>query len=73
MTHTVAGDFTIHGETKRITFPAKIEVNGDDVHASTEFALNRQDFGVTYPGRPDDLVQDKVVLTVDFHASKPAS
>lgn len=73
MTHTVSGDFTIRGQTKRITFPVKIEINGDDVHASTEFALNRQDFGVAYPGRPDDLVQDKVVLTVDFHAAKPAS
>lgn len=71
MTHTVTGDFTIRGETKRVTFPALVEVKDDTVHAATEFALNRQDFKVTYPGRPDDLVQDKVLLTIDFHAPKP--
>ncbi len=73
MTHTVKGTFTIRGETKLVTFPARITLEGREVHASTEFALDRQDFAITYPGRPDDLVQDKVVLTVDFHAAKPQS
>lgn len=71
MTHTVKGDFTIHGKTKRTTFPAKVTMDGDKLSAETEFALNRQDFGVTYPGRPDDLVQDKVVLTVKLNAANP--
>ena len=73
MTHTVKGTFTIRGETKVITFPAKIESSESSVHASTTFALNRKDFGIVYPGRPDDLVQDKVVLTIDFQAAKPQS
>ena len=30
--------------------------------------INRQDFGVTYPGRKDDLIQDKVVMTVKLVA-----
>ncbi|MFT4628403.1 MAG: polyisoprenoid-binding protein YceI [Myxococcota bacterium] len=66
MTHTVQGTLTIRGQSKKITFPAKVEVSGDAVKASTEFVINRQDFGVTYPGRADDLVQDNVVLTISF-------
>jgi len=71
MTHTVKGTFTIRGETKLVTFPAKVELSEDALTAATEFALNRQDFKITYPGRPDDLVQDKVVLTVELKAAKP--
>ncbi len=73
MTHTVKGEFTIRGETKVVTFPAKIEVAGDSVTASTEFTLDRQDFKVTYPGRPDDLVQDTVVMTIELSAAKPSA
>ncbi len=39
--------------------------------AETEFALHRQDFGITYPGKKDDLIQDKVVMTVMIVAKKP--
>lgn len=70
MTHTVTGDLTIRGQTKRVTFPAKIAVDDKEVKASTEFVINRQDFKVTYPGKPDDLVQDNVVMTIDFVAPR---
>ena len=70
MTHTVAGDLTIRGKTKRLTFPAKIEVGDAEEKASTEFTINRQDFDVSYPGRADDLVQDNVVMTISFVAPK---
>ena len=69
-THTVTGDFTIRGKTKRVVFPAKIQVGEGEVTASTEFVLNRQDFGITYPGKPDDLVQDNVRLNIDFVAPR---
>ncbi|MEN0065813.1 MAG: YceI family protein [Myxococcota bacterium] len=71
MTHTIVGEFTIHGQTKKVTFPAKVAMEDNKVSAETEFALDRKDFGVVYPGRPDDLVQDKVVLTVNLAAAKP--
>lgn len=69
-THTVTGDLTIHGKTMRVTFPAAISVDATQVGAKTEFVINRQDFGVTYPGKPDDLVQDNVVLQVSFVAPR---
>jgi polyisoprenoid-binding protein YceI len=69
-THTVTGALTIRGKTKQVTFPATIAVNDGTATAKTEFVIDRQDFGVTYPGRPDDLVQDNVVLTIDFTAKQ---
>ncbi len=67
-THTVTGDLTLHGVTKAIRFPATIQVVRDEVRAQAEFAIDRQDFGVTYPGRPDDLIRDGVVIRFDIHA-----
>lgn len=69
-THTVEGDLTIRGVTKRVTFPATITVGASEVTANTEFVINRQDFGITYPGKADDLVQDNVVLTVNLVAPR---
>ncbi|MEQ1566667.1 MAG: YceI family protein [Myxococcota bacterium] len=69
-THTVTGDLTIHGKTLRVTFPATIAVGAAEVSAKTEFTIDRQDFGVTYPGRPDDLVKDNVVLKIDLVAPR---
>ena len=66
--HTVRGDLTIRGQTKRVTFPANIRVAEGTVRADTEFVIDRQDFGVTYPGRPDDLVQDNVLMQIEFVA-----
>jgi len=73
MTHTVTGTLTIRGTAKQVTFPAKVEMKGKKLAASTEFAIDRKDFGIVYPGRPDDLIQDKVVLTVELVASRPKS
>ena len=32
--------------------------------------IDRQDFEITYPGKPDDLIQDNVVLTLSFVAPR---
>ena len=54
-THTLTGNLTLHGVTKSISFPATISVGGDAVTASSEFSINRKDFGIVYPGKPDVL------------------
>jgi polyisoprenoid-binding protein YceI len=71
MTHTVTGEFSIRGTTKKITFPAKVAVAGTSVDASTEFVINRKDFGIVYPGKPDDLIKDNVKMTIQLVAAKP--
>jgi polyisoprenoid-binding protein YceI len=65
-THTVTGDLTIRGVTKRVAFPATIEVKEGDMKAKTEFVIDRQDFGVSFPGMPDDLIKDEVALTIEL-------
>jgi polyisoprenoid-binding protein YceI len=69
-THSVTGNLTIRGVTKQVTFPATITLHADKVEARTEFVINRQDFGVTYPGRADDLVQDNVAMQINFVAPR---
>ncbi|MCB9689349.1 MAG: YceI family protein [Alphaproteobacteria bacterium] len=71
-THQVTGDLTIHGTTKRVAFPATVAVGATEVTASTEFVIDRKDFGVVYPGKPDDLIKDNVVLKVRFTAPRGA-
>jgi polyisoprenoid-binding protein YceI len=71
MTHTVTGDLTMRGVTKSVTFPMKLEVSDDRVTGETEFAINRMDWNIAWPGAPDNLIQDKVVLTVKLVAPNP--
>ncbi|HEU4578526.1 MAG TPA: YceI family protein [Polyangiaceae bacterium] len=65
-THEITGDLTLHGVTQQITFPATIELGPEKVTGRAEIAINRQKFGVTYPGMPDDLIKDEVVLKPSF-------
>ncbi len=69
-THTVTGNFQIHGVTKSISFPATVKTSADAVDVDAEFAFNRKDFGIVYPGMPDDLIKDDVVLKLHFHAPR---
>ena len=69
-THTVTGNLELHGVTKSITFPAKVSVAGDQVSVDAEFAINRKDFSIVYPGAPDDLIKDDVLIKLSLHAKK---
>jgi polyisoprenoid-binding protein YceI len=68
-THTVTGNLTLHGVTKSISFPAKIAVSGDKATLESEFFINRKDFGITYPGKANDLIRDEVVIKLAVHGS----
>jgi polyisoprenoid-binding protein YceI len=69
-THTVTGNLTLHGVTKSVSFPASVKLSGDVVDANAELALNRKDFGIVYPGMPDDLIKDEVLLRLQLHGMK---
>jgi polyisoprenoid-binding protein YceI len=69
-THTVTGNLTLHGTTRSISFPAKIQVSGDSVRVNAEFAINRKDFGIVYPGMPDDLIKDSVLIQLNLGANR---
>lgn len=68
--YTVTGDFTLHGQTKSITFPAKITVTDADVAVESEFSINRKDFGIVYAGKTDDLIRDDVVIRLNLKSAR---
>ena len=73
MTHTVKGALSMRGVTNTVTVPMKLSVSDGSATGTAEFAINRQDWKIAYPGKPDDLIQDNVVITVDFVAEEPSS
>lgn len=70
---TIAGDLTLHGITKQITFPAAVQVNNDSVRVQANFSINRFDFEMKYPGKADDLIRKEVVLKIDATAAPSTS
>jgi len=44
-------------------------VSPDAVGLKAEFAINRRDFNINFPGMPNDLIRDQVVLMLDVKAT----
>lgn len=65
-THEVTGDLDLHGQKKSITFPATITVDERSAKGTAEFKINRKDFQIVYPGMPDDLIKDEVLLKLSL-------
>jgi polyisoprenoid-binding protein YceI len=57
----ITGKLTLHGVTKDITIPAKIEVTDGGLKLVSEFTLNRLDYGINYDPKK---VEPNVSLTV---------
>jgi polyisoprenoid-binding protein YceI len=68
--HTITGRLTLHGQTQTIAFPANVTVASDSVRATSEFSIDRTQFGMVYPGRADDLIRDRVVIKLDLTAPR---
>jgi polyisoprenoid-binding protein YceI len=68
--YTITGDFNLHGQTKSITFPARIAVTDADVAVDSEFSINRKDFGIVYAGKTDDLIRDDVVIRLNLKGAR---
>jgi polyisoprenoid-binding protein YceI len=64
--HVIRGDLTLHGITRQISFPATVSATEAKISAKAEFSIDRQDFGIAYPGMPDDLIRDLVVVKLSL-------
>ena len=69
-THTVTGNFQLHGVTKSITFPATITPDTDAINVESTFSINRKDFGVNYAGAANNLIRDEVVMSLHIKAER---
>jgi polyisoprenoid-binding protein YceI len=70
--YIVSGNFTLHGQTKNISFPATVNQSGDAVRIDAKFDINRKDFGIVYAGKADDLIRDEVVIELKLEAKPEA-
>ena len=70
---TVSGNLTIKDKTVNVTFPAKVEVTGNEVKMWSKFTINRQDWGLAYGtdgDAKDWMISKDVDLELNIVANK---
>ena len=70
-THMLRGTLDLHGVQKEVAIPVKAEQTADGVHATSEFTINRHDWGISYKGMADDLIKDNVLIKLDLSFPPP--
>ncbi len=71
-THKIEGNLTIRETTKSIAFGAKVNVSENSVEATTNFNINRKDWGIKYEGKKDDLIRDEINFDIQLKTEKPS-
>jgi polyisoprenoid-binding protein YceI len=67
VTHRVDGVLDFHGKRRPLSFPASIVVGEEAITVTASFDINRQNWGVVYPGKPDDLIRDDVQIKLNLN------
>jgi polyisoprenoid-binding protein YceI len=70
-THLLKGTLDLHGMQKEVSIPVKAEQTADGVRATSEFTINRHDWGISYKGMADDLIKDNVLMKLDLMFPPP--
>lgn len=65
----VTGELTLHGITKEVAIPATITVSDEKIVMASQFTINRKDYGIVYPGMPDNLIKDNVEIMLSIDAT----
>ncbi len=74
--YVIAGDLTIRGITKPISFLATIKQEEGSLHSTALFAVNRADWEVKYnsptffSGLGDKMIRDAITIDLDLKADK---
>lgn len=70
-THMLRGTLDLHGVQKEVVIPVKAEQTAEGVRATSEFTINRHDWGISYRGMADDLIKDNVLIKLDLMFPPP--
>lgn len=75
--HKITGDLTIKGISHEVSFPARISMNDQMIHAETdEFVLDRTRWGVNYKSKSifaeikDSFIRDEMKISLDIHFNR---
>jgi polyisoprenoid-binding protein YceI len=71
VTHELRGVLDLHGVKKEVTIPVVTSVTPDGVRTTSEFTINRHDWGISYKGAADDLIRDNVLMKLDLSFPPP--
>ena len=74
-THILSGNLTMRDSTLNVSFPASVNINGDNVSAQADFNIDRTRWGMNYkgPNNPADFfISKEVNIKVDLKATRPA-
>lgn len=67
----IAGNLTIKGISKNITFDADVaELTETTVKVKADFNIAREDWGLNYSGQQDDLISKEINFKVNLVANK---
>ena len=72
-THLLRGTLDLHGVTKEVTIPVTAQVTAAGARTTSEFTINRHDWGISYRGMADDLIKDNVLIRLDLAFPPPPS
>ena len=66
VTHDIVGVLDFHGRQRPLSFPASVIVGETATTVTATFDINRQNWGVAYPGSPDNLIKDDVQIRINL-------
>ncbi len=79
-THTITGNLTLKGQSKSISFPAKVSISTEEITATGNVIINRLDWGINYKSLKgaaaaidfakwkDDAISDDLKIAVNLKA-----
>jgi polyisoprenoid-binding protein YceI len=70
-THVLRGTLDLHGVQKEITVPVNTQQTPEGVRTTSNFTINRHDWGISYKGMADDLIKDNVLIKLDLYFPPP--
>ena len=73
---TISGNLTIKGETKNVSFPAKVDLDDNTLKGKADFDIDRTQWKMNYGNDKtlgDKFISEKVNIELDLKATKAGS